>query len=640
MRCVFLTALALAVASVAQAATLETTSPNGRASMQLSAENALTYSVRFGDHTVLKDSRLGLSLKGEAPWGAIKISTIAQRRVDSTWRPVWGKSATIRNHYNETRYLIRETASPRRALTLIVRAYNDGIAFRYVIPAHGTSRNFVLTHEETTFNFADETEVWAGETKSYHHAYEQEFPHTQLAELKAGAHVVLPLLAHTQGVYAAITEADLTDWAGMYLNPNGKGFGVDLSPRLDGEGLVRATLPHASPWRVIMLADRPGEFIESNIIENLNPPSRIKDTRWIKPGKSAWDRWWSADTQMDKETIERYIAFASSMGFPYQLIDWKWYGEENKPDSDITRPVAALDLPAVLQFAKDHHVREWLWIHSGDITRFKNADKLDAAFALYEKWGIAGVKIDFMDSNDQQMVNWYSEVLEAAARHHLMVDYHGAYVPTGLRVTWPNLLTREGVLGNEYYKFSTRSKPTHRLTIPFTRMIAGPMDYTPGGFRNRSPEEWKKTKPTEVMGSRAQELALFVVYYSPFTCLADDPKHYENQPGLEFLKVVPTVWDETRVLEGTVGEDIVVARRKGRNWYVGGMTADHPLDYMLTFSFLGEGKYTAHIYADPTDPEVSYEALSISTQTVTKSTVLKLPMRVAGGFAIDLKPAK
>ncbi|MBS1814185.1 MAG: glycoside hydrolase family 97 protein [Acidobacteria bacterium] len=622
----------------AQSHSFKTSSPDGRITMAVEGGDAPHYSVRLGDRTVLADSRLGLTMKDEAAWGAVKISAGVQSRVDRTWRPVWGKSATIRNHYNETRYTLRETAGAHRVLTLVVRAYNDGVAFRYLVPARAGAKSFVVTHEDTTFNFGDDADVWAGETKSYHHAYEQPFPHTHLSELKLGAHVVLPLLAHTQGIYAAITEADLTDWAGMYLNPTGKGFSVDLSPRLDGDGLVRAVAPHASPWRVIMLSERPGEFIESNIIENLNPPSKIKDTSWIKPGKTAWDHWWSGDVKMDNDTIKRFITFASYMGFPYQLIDWQWYGKFNSPDADITKPAPQLDMPMLLQFAKDHHVREWLWIHSGDVTRFKNAGKLDAAFATYEKWGIAGVKIDFMDSNDQDMVNWYTDVVELAAKHHLMVDYHGAYVPTGLRVTWPNLLTREGVMGNEWYQFSTLSSPTHRLTLPFTRMIAGPMDYTPGGFLNRSPKEWKKTLPTEVIGSRAQELALFVVYYSPFTCVTDDPEHYYNQPGLDFLKVVPTIWDETRVLEGTVGEDIVVARRNGRNWYVGGMTADHPLDYTLTFNFLGDGKYTAHIYADPTDPKANYEALSVSTQTVTKTSVIKLPMRVAGGFAIDLEP--
>ncbi len=259
---------------------------------------------------------------------------------------------------------------------------------------------------------------------------------------------------------------------------------------------------------------------------------------------------------------------------------------------------------------------------------------LEEAFAVYERWGIAGVKIDFMNSDDQDRVNWYVGVLAMAARHHLMVDYHGAFKPTGLEVTWPNLLTREGVLGNEYNKFSARVTPKHKLTLPFTRLVAGPMDFTPGGFLNRAPGEWKQTNPTEVMGSRAQELAEFVVYWSPLMCLADDPAHYEGQAGLEFLREVPTVWDETRVLDGVVGEHIVMARRSGDRWFVGGMTADAGFRYRMPLSFLGAGHYVAHIFADPVDAGASYEALREERRTVSAGEEMELAMRPAGGVAI------
>ena len=251
-----------------------------------------------------------------------------------------------------------------------------------------------------------------------------------------------------------------------------------------------------------------------------------------------------------------------------------------------------------------------------------------------------------MDSDDQAMVNWYIKVVQTAAAHHLMVDYHGAFKDTGLRVTYPNLLTREGVLGNEYNKFTRRVTPTHKLTLPFTRMLVGPMDYTPGGFLNRSPVEWKQTIPTEVMGSRAQELALFVVYWSPLTCVTDAPENYKDkngkpQPGLDFLRVVPTVWDETRVLDGSVGEHIVMARRSGKRWFVGGMTADNAYRYPLSLSFLGPGKYTAHLYLDPDLPPANtggYEALTQLTRTVTAKDTITLPMRPAGGAALSFEP--
>ena len=242
-----------------------------------------------------------------------------------------------------------------------------------------------------------------------------------------------------------------------------------------------------------------------------------------------------------------------------------------------------------------------------------------------------------MDRDDQEMVEWYQTVVELAARHHLMVDFHGAYKPTGLRRTWPNLLTREGVLGNEYNKFSGRVTPEHKLTLPFTRMLVGPMDYTPGGFLNRSPAEWRQTTPTQVMGSRAQELALLVVYESPLTCVTDDPENYRGQPGLEFIRVVPPTWDETRVLDGEVGRHIVLARRKGKDWFLGGMTGDDAYRVQIPLSFLGTGNYQAQIFADPPNPGASYEALSITTKRMTANDTLALTMRPAGGVAIYIR---
>jgi alpha-glucosidase len=451
--------------------------------------------------------------------------------------------------------------------------------------------------------------------------------------------VVLPVLVRTAaGPYAAVTESDLTDWAGMYLRHHGDVLDADLSPRLDGEGLVKGTTPHPSPWRVIMLADTAGKMIESPLVEVLNPPSRIADPSWIKPGKTMWDRWWSEGTVMNYETIRPYIAFAGEMGFPYQLIDWGWNGPGNRPDADITRPIPELNLPGLIQYAKERNVREWVWLHSNDVNRYLKAGRLDSAFATYEAWGLAGLKIDFMERNDQDMVNWYHTVVELAARHHLMIDFHGAYLPSGMQVTWPNLLTQEGVLGNEWNKMGRRDTPTHKVTLAYTRLLAGSMDYTPGGFLNRSPAEWKQTSPTEVMGSRAQELALFVVYFSPLTCLADEPAHYEGQPGLEFLRVVPTVWDETRFLQGEPVRDIVLARRSGARWFLGAMTADSASERNVSLSFLGKGRYRAHIFADPADPNASYESLSMSTREVTAKDSLDLKMRPAGGAAVYFEP--
>ena len=614
-------------------------SPDGQVHLELRLQ-PLSYSVSYHGRPVLTDSALNLDFKGQGPFGTVKLVSARQSSVNTGWKPVWGKVAEIRNNYKELDVELVEVNAPNRRVDLSLRAYDDGVAFRYKLPQQPDLDHFILARELTEFHFAGDPTVWASSYKNFHHAYEEEYPKQRLSAVASSALLGLPLLAQVDGkTYAAIAEADLTDWAGMYLKHSGSSLSAALSPRLDGDGLVKAETPHSSPWRVVMLASQPGDLIESNLIQNLSQPSAIRDTSWIQPGMMAWDEWWSGDVKMDTATNKRFIAFAGEMKFPYQLIDWQWYGPYNTPEANITQPAPQLDLPELIRFAKERNVREWLWIHSGDVDRYLKAGKLDSAFATYEKWGIAGVKIDFMDSDDQDRVDWYQTIVEMAAKHHLMVDFHGAYKPTGLSRTWPNLLTREGVLGNEYNKFSNRATSVHRLTLPFTRMLVGPMDYTPGGFLNRGPHEWKQTTPTEVLGSRAQELALFVVYWSPLTCVADDPEHYRDQPGLDFLRVVPTVWDDTKVLDGSVGQHIVVARRHGQSWFVGGMTADQAYRFHMPLAFLGSGTYIAHIYADPTDASANYEALQESTRRVRSTDALDLQMRVAGGVAVYFESA-
>jgi alpha-glucosidase len=637
--------IACAFASLAQSATdWVLQSPDDFIAIHISQSDQLNYAVSFHGRPVVIDSALSLDFKGEPPFDGKSLHFVraTQRDSDTTWKPILSKNNPVRDHYRELQLEFTSESKAAPKLNLVFRAYNEGIAFRYNLPEAATSSDLILRHEGTEFHFANDPTLWAATYEKFSHPYEHEYPRTKLTSLYSSQLIGLPLLAQTDpNTYFAITEADLTDWAGLYLKTghakSGTLLAAQLSPRLDGNGLVKFHAPHSSPWRVLMIGSKPGDLIESDIITNLNPPSAIADTSWIRPGKMAWDHWWSGDVKMDNETEKRFIQFASDMGFPYQLVDWQWYGPFNKPEADITRPAPQLNFPELLQFAKSRNVHLWLWLHSGDVNRALQIGTLDEAFTVYEHWGIAGVKIDFMERDDQDMVNWYETVIKLAAKHHLMVDYHGAYKPTGLRRTWPNLLTREGVLGNEYNKFSGRVTPEHKLTLPFTRMLAGPMDYTPGGFLNRSPAEWRQTTPTEVMGSRAQELALLVVYESPLLCIADDPDHYRNQPGLDFLRVVPTIWDETKVLDGAVGKHIVVARRNGQDWYLGGMTADDAYTLQLPLNFLGGGAYTARVYADPSDSQASYEQLKDTQQTVTGRSTLTLNMRPAGGGAVYFK---
>lgn len=621
-------------------------SPDSGVKVQVEQKGTLTYSVSFHGQIVIAPSPLGLEFQGMPPLAGdtLKFMKVTESRADTSWQNPFGKHNPVRDHYRELRVAFATTSSSIPELDVVVRAYADGAAIRYELSGTqiGDKQDLVLTKEKTEFRFSSDPTVWAATYENFRHPYEREYPKAKLSSIHSSLLVGLPLLIQTSpSVFVGLAEADLTDWAAMYLKvgradsqPN---LIASLSPRLDGAGLVKIHTRKMSPWRVLMLGSGPGDLIESDLITNLNPPSAIQDSSWIHPGMMAWDHWWSGDVKMDTDTDKSFIQFAGEMGFAYQLVDWQWYGPFNTPDADITKPAPQVDMPELLRYAKERHVRLWLWLHSADVNRALESGKLEKAFALYQQWGVAGVKIDFMERDDQEMVCWYQTVVELAAKHHLMVDFHGAYKPTGLRRTWPNLMTREGVLGNEYNKFSGRVTPEHKLTLPFTRMLVGPMDFTPGGFLNRSPAAWKQTTPTEVMGSRAQELALFVVYESPLACVTDSPDNYHGQPGLEFLRDVPTVWDETRVLDGAVGKHIVVARRKGQDWFLGGMSGEDAYQLQLPLSFLGSGKYHVRIFADLKDEQSSYEKILISEREAAPSDVLPLYMRPAGGVAIEFK---
>ena len=412
-----------------------------------------------------------------------------------------------------------------------------------------------------------------------------------------------------------------------------------LAPRVDGAGLalLEANKQINCPWRVLMIAQKPGDLAANEMVENLSRPCAIPDTAWIRPGMMAWDHWWSGDVKMTTDENLKFIQFAGEMGWPYQLVDWQWYGSFDNPNADITRPNSAIDFPAMLQAASKAHVRLWVWLHSNDVNRYLKAGKLDDAFDTYHKWGLAGVKIDFMNRDDQEMVEWYETIVKMAARHQLMVDFHGAFKPTGLRRTYPNLMTREGVLGNEYNKFSKRVTPEHTLILPFTRMLAGPMDFTPGGFNNTTQAQFMQAVPAQVMGTRAHQLAMFVVYDSPVTCFCEDPQYCRNAPGIEFLRAFPCSWDETRIVQGEIGKQIVSLRRKGAVYYAGGMCGPEPVTIKLDLAFLGKGTWTAEIYRDVPDSGTQPTKVAIETRSVKASDRMELPMASAGGFAIRFK---
>ncbi len=621
-------------------------SPDGTIEMRLRANGPLTYSMLVDGKPVIVESRLGLRFKdGIVLGGNTRITKVERSQSDTTWENRLGKRRTVRDQHNELRALLVEQSG--REFQLEVRAFDDGIGFRYLLPpAPSGTQDFVLEEEQTEFGFAGNFTCYAGENENtgkpgnpigYVGSQESEYKPMRLADLPADQVRMVPLLVQTPAAWVAITESDLFDWAGMWVNRTATprpGHGVTitarLSPRPDGQGLVKSSFPRQSPWRTFLIARQPGQLIESDLVLNLASPTKLGDISWVKPGLASWD-WWSQVSRPSTATYKELIQFSADMGWPYVLLDAGWSSRNS-----ITEPSGSVDMQELLALAREKRVRLWLWLHWSSVDR---KDAYREAFPLYEKWGIAGVKIDFMNRDDQEMVNWYEKITKAAAEHHLMVNFHGAFKPTGMIRTYPNQITREGILGNEYNRWSARVTPEHKTTLPFTRMLAGPADFTPGGFINQPLDKFRfNVRPSQVQGTRCAELALFVCLESPIINAADHPSHYRGQPGLDFLKDLPTVWDDTRALDAAVGEHVVIVRRSGNRWFLGALTDRNARDISVKLDFLKAGAWNLRLWKDATDSDVVGEHLLMEERPVKSSDTLVLRLAKAGGAVARFEP--
>jgi alpha-glucosidase len=628
-------------------------SPDGLIRMTFStvASGQLVYEVSYRGKAVLDRSALGLEIQNQPVLGTdMQIASSKSGKIDETYTPPAGKSKEARNLCNTVTLELNETKEPNRRLTVEARVYNDGAAFRYVVPEQEGLQELRLVNEKTQFVLATDATTYPLILRNFRTSWEDNYRTVALSGIHPESLVALPLLTQLPGVaFLAITEANIDNYSGMYLmhdEHNARQLSARLAPHIDDAGLaVVVKTPAPSPWRVLMIAAEPGRLIESQIVNNLNPPPAFADTSWIKPGKAAWD-WWSGPFDenvsfrpgKNTATAKHYVDFAAQAGFEYFMLDGGWAariaGGANDSGSDITKATAAIDMQELLDYAKSKNVKIWLWSHWTDIDR-----QIDEAFPLYEKWGVAGVKIDFMDRDDQWMVDFYHRVARKAAEHHLMIDYHGAYKPDGLGRTYPNVITREGVLGLEYNKWSARVTPDHNVMLAFTRMLAGPMDYTPGGFHNATAAEFvPRNRQPMVMGTRAHQTALFVVFESPFEMVSDYPEAYQGQKELAFLSAVPTSWDETRVLNAKVGDYITIGRRHGKEWYVGSITGSHAVELDIPLEFLPAGDFVAEIYSDAKDAGENPTHTVLETKKVNRTMRLKATMVTGGGQAIRIRP--
>ena len=647
----------------AAATELQLQSPDGRNTVvfSLDEEGRPSWAVARDGSPVLAPSPLGVQLGGGRQLASgLRLAASRSSQADERYELVVGKARQGRDHYRQLELDLADGEG--RVLGLVLRAYDDGIALRYRLPPPRNEPFLDVAGELTGFLFPRDYACHALNLGRFDTSHEGEYDPVQASRIRPHHLVDLPLVCATgQGrTTFAIAEAHLDRYAALYLAGRGDGrLGVEarLSPHPDLPGLaVRLAHDevgagsHTTPWRVLMLGDSPGALVESDIIPRLNPPTPITDTSWIRPGKAAWD-WWSGGLApgveapgMNTATIRRYIDHAAALGLEYMLIDDGWYvGSTGNglyhAHADITRPVPGLELEDLVAYARERGIGIWLWAHWRALE-----PRLDEVFAHYARLGIKGVKVDFMDRDDQRMVAFYDRMMRASARHRLMLNLHGAYRPTGLQRTWPQYLTQEGVLGAEYNKWSRRITPSHNLTLPFTRMLLGPMDYTPGGFRNVMPGVFSISfRGPQVMGTRAHQLAMYVVYESPLQMVADSPDVYVLDPddpasplapGADFLGLVPTRWDETRVLAGEIGQYIVVARRSGRDWYIGAMANEQARELELELDFLPAADYRGTLWSDGIDAaDVRRQELRIDAG----NRRLRLALASGGGAALRLE---
>jgi alpha-glucosidase len=652
--CVF-TASLLSNLALAQSANESVQSPDGQLAITFKItpgtnqkSGPITYSVTFHGKQLVEDSGLTLELRGQRPLGTnVALANATRSSHDSTYHLVTGKASTVRDHYNALRLDLAEPTGQQRKLAIEARAYDDGVAFRYVVPEQRSMRDFELTNEETEFRISKDATTYALELPNFRSMYESEYIKLPISAFSnqggVESHVLigLPLLMDVPGVgWMAITEADLKGYSSMYLtNPSGGWASHKLesviAPNQDNpEVKVAGTLPHHSAWRVLLVGDEPGRILESNDILSLNPPPAFADTSWIHAGRASWD-WWSGSIGPDgkpaftTDTMKYYVDFAAKSGLEYMLIDAGWSAR-----NDITKMNGKVDVPEVVRYAAQKHVKVWIWLS------YTGTDaQMEEAFPLYEKWGVAGLKIDFIERDDQPGIDFYYRAAKLAAEHHLMVDFHGATKPSGLERTYPNVMGYEGVLGLEQSRAGGRDNPDNRTTIAFTRMLAGPMDYTPGGFNNvtRDVFQPRGVEPM-VMGTRAQQLAMYAIYQSPFQMVADTPKSYQDQPAFSFIEHTPATWDETKVLGGRPGEFITIARRNGVNWYLGSMTNWQPRELDIPLNFLSEGKFTAEIYEDADDAAQYPKSVRIVKKTVDRTMHLHAKLAPGGGYAVRFVP--
>ena len=624
----------------------ELSSPNGEIKVTLNITDKIYYSIAYDGDVLLKDNSLQLALKDEVLGQNPRLRRRKYVSVDEQLTPVMPlKFSTVTNQYNQLTLTFKN-------YSVEFRAYDDGVAYRFVTSRKGEVE---VLGEEFAVNFPDDYLLHLQQPGGFKTSYEEPYTHVFSNEWKPSDKMsVLPVLIDTRKQYKIlISESDLTDYPCMFLKGTGDNGIVSTFPKAplafgeDGDRSLKITqeadyIAKTSgarnyPWRYFVLTKDDRQLLENTMTYKLAGKNQLQDVSWIKPGQVSWEWWNDASpygpdvnfvSGYNLETYKYYIDFASKFGIPYIIMDEGWA----KSTRDPYTPNPKVDLHELIRYGKEKNVGIVLWLTW--LTVENNFD----LFKTFNEWGIKGVKIDFMDRSDQWMVNYYERVAKEAAKHHLFVDFHGSFKPSGLQKRYPNVMTFEGVLGLEHDKDSRDINPVHDLILPFTRMVAGPMDYTQGAMRNAIRKNYAPiyTEPMS-QGTRCHQLATYVIFESPLNMLCDNPSNYNREPECtEFIANIPTVWEKTVALDGKVGEYVAIARLHGDNWYIGALTNWDAREVELDLSFLGDGNYKLELFKDGINADraaCDYKKEVIPVPTDRK---VKVKMAPGGGWAAKI----
>jgi len=611
--------------------------------MKIRDSSRVSYAVKKRGKLVLANCSLSLDIDHQQLGIKPRVKSAKPGSVDRELTVVVPqKSEKVREHYQELRLDLEG------AYAVVFRAYNEGVAYR--LETSLPQAEVKIYKEEANFNFAGEYNVYYPKEESFFSHNEREFVYLPLKDIPASSIASLPAVVDTkEGVKVAIGESDVDSYPGLWLRGNSNNSLSAIFPpyplkeELTRDRDFKVTQPaeyiaatrgtRTFPWRILSVAEKDADLITNQMVYLLAKPSQVQDTSWIKPGKVAWD-WYNANNLygvdfkagINTQTYKYYIDFAAKYGLEYIILDEGWYKLGN-----VLEVVPEMNIEELVAYGKQRNVGIILWVVWKTLD-----DQFDQAFAQYEKWGVKGLKIDFMQRDDQKVMDFYERVCREAAKRKLLVDFHGAIRPATMTRTWPNLVNTEGVRGLEQNKWSKLSNPEHNVTIPFTRMFLGPMDYTPGAMLNSGAERNFAAVFVRPMslGTRCHQLAMYVVYEAPLQMLADSPSYYLREPEImQFLAPVPSVWDETRVLQAKMGDYVVIARRHGNDWYVGAMTDWTARQLDVDLSFLPTGEYKMEAYEDGPNAEHFGNDYKKVSKTVNNLTKLKIDLESGGGWA-------